>query len=59
MSIAANPDSALVDIGGVDLSPYVATLGVPSYITNTRDILAHVQAQRLARRRVKSARGGR
>jgi hypothetical protein len=58
-SIAANPDSALVDIEGFDLYLYADVLGVLGDIRDdNRTILARVQAQRSARRRVKSARGG-
>jgi hypothetical protein len=57
--IAGNPDIALVDLEGVDLSPYVDVLGVSDELQDNRAILAHVQAQRIAQQRVKSARGGR
>jgi hypothetical protein len=57
-SIAANPDIALVDLHGVDLSPYVDVLGVSDELRGNRVILAHVQAQRIAQHRVKSAKGG-
>jgi hypothetical protein len=57
-SIAANPDIALIDLQGVDLSPYVDVLGVPDKLQGNRAILAHVQAQRIAQQRVKSAKGG-
>jgi hypothetical protein len=57
-SIAANPDIALVDLEGVDLSPYVDMLGVSDELHGNRAILAHVQAQRIAQQRVKSAKGG-
>jgi hypothetical protein len=57
-SIAANPDIALVDLEGVDLSPYVDVLGVSGKLCGNRAILAHVQAQRIAQQRVKSAKGG-
>jgi hypothetical protein len=57
-SIAANPDIALIDLQGVDLSPYVDVLGVPDELRDNRAILAHVQAQRIAQQRVKSAKGG-
>jgi hypothetical protein len=57
-SIAANPDIALVDLEGVDLSPYVDVLGVSDKLRGNRAILAHVQAQRIAQQRVKSAKGG-
>jgi hypothetical protein len=57
-SIASNPDIALVDIEGVDLSPFVDVLGVPDGIRGTREILAYVRAKRIAHRQVKSARGG-
>jgi hypothetical protein len=53
-----NPDIALVDLQGVDLSPYVDVLGVTDELQVNRAILAHVQAQRIAQRRVKSAKGG-
>jgi hypothetical protein len=49
-SIAANPDIALVDLQGFDLSPYVDVLGVSDKHRDNDIILAH--------RRVKSARGG-
>jgi hypothetical protein len=51
-SIASNPESALVNIYGVNL------FGMSGEIRGNRAILSHVQAQQLARRRVKSARGG-
>jgi hypothetical protein len=57
-SIAANPDIALVDLEGVDLYPYVDVLGVSDERQDNRAILAHVQAQRIAQQRVKSAKGG-
>jgi hypothetical protein len=57
-SIAANPDIALVDLKGVDLSPYVDVLGVSDELRDNRAILAHVQVQRIAQQRVKSAKGG-
>jgi hypothetical protein len=57
-SIAANPDIALVDLQGVDLSPHVDVLGVSDELRDNRAILAHVQAQRIAQQRVKSAKGG-
>jgi hypothetical protein len=57
-SIAANSDIALVDLQGVDLSPYVDVLGVSGELRGNRAILAHVQAQRIAQQRVKSAKGG-
>jgi hypothetical protein len=57
-SIAANLDIALVDLQGVDLSPYVDLLGVSDELRGNRAILAHVQAQRIAQQRVKSAKGG-
>jgi hypothetical protein len=57
-SIAANPDIALIDLQGVDLSPYVDVLGVSDELRDNRAILAHVQAQRIAQQRVKSAKGG-
>jgi hypothetical protein len=57
-SIAANSDIALVDLQGVDLSPYVDVLGVSDEFWDNRAILAHVQAQRIAHQRVKSAKGG-
>jgi hypothetical protein len=57
-SISANPDIALVDLEGVDLSPYVDMLGVSDELQDNREILAHVQAQRIAQQRVKSAKGG-
>jgi hypothetical protein len=57
-SIAANPDIALFNLQGVDLSPYVDVLGVPDELQDNREILAHVQAQRIAQQRVKSANGG-
>jgi hypothetical protein len=57
-SIAANPDIALVDLQGVDLSPYVDVHGVSDELQDNRAILAHVQAQRIAQQRVKSAKGG-
>jgi hypothetical protein len=57
-SIAANPDIALIDLQGVDLSPYVDVLGVSDELQDNRAILAHVQAQRSAQQRVKSAKGG-
>jgi hypothetical protein len=57
-SIAANSDIALVDLQGVDLSPYMDVLGVPNKLRDNRAILAHVQAQRIAHQRVKSAKGG-
>jgi hypothetical protein len=57
-SIAANPDIALVDLEGVDLSPYVDVLGVSDELRGNRAILAHVKGQRIAQQRVKSAKGG-
>jgi hypothetical protein len=57
-SIAANTDAALIDLQGVDLSPYVDVLGVSDKLRDNRAILAHVQAQRIAQQRVKSAKGG-
>jgi hypothetical protein len=57
-SIAANPDIALVDLQGVDLSPYVDVLGVSDELHGNTVILEHVQAQRIAQQRVKSAKGG-
>jgi hypothetical protein len=57
-SIAANPDIALVDLQGVDLSPYVDMVSVSDELKGNRAILAHVQAQRIAQQRVKSAKGG-
>jgi hypothetical protein len=57
-SISANPDIALVDLQGVDLSPYVDVLGVSDELRGNCAILAHVQAQRIAQQRVKSAKGG-
>jgi hypothetical protein len=57
-SIAANPDIALVDLQGVDLSPYVDVLGVSDELHGNCVILEHVQAQRIAQQRVKSAKGG-
>jgi hypothetical protein len=57
-SIESNPDITLVDIEGVDLSPFVDMLGVPDEIRGTREILAYVRAKRIAHRQVKSARGG-
>jgi hypothetical protein len=57
-SIATNPDIALVDLDGVDISPYVDVLGVSDELRDNRAILAHVQAQRIAQHRVKSAKGG-
>jgi hypothetical protein len=57
-SIAANSDIALVYLQGVDLSPYVDVLGVSDELRDNRAILAHVQAQRIAQQRVKSAKGG-
>jgi hypothetical protein len=57
-AIAANPDIALVDLQGVDLSPYVDVLGVSNALRGNHAILAHVQAQRLTQQRVKSAKGG-
>jgi hypothetical protein len=57
-SIAANLDIALVDLHGVHLSPYVDVLGVSNKPRYNRAILAHVQAQRIAQQRVKSAKGG-
>jgi hypothetical protein len=56
--VAANLDIALVDLQGVDLSPYVDVLGVSDELRGNRAILAHVQAQRIAQQRVKSAKGG-
>jgi hypothetical protein len=41
-SVAANPDSALADLKGVDLSPYVHVLGVPDDLRGNHAILAHV-----------------
>jgi rRNA maturation protein Rpf1 len=52
--IAANPDKALVDLQGVDLSPHVDVLGVSDELRGNCVILEHVQAQRIAQR-VKSA----
>jgi hypothetical protein len=65
-SIAGNPDIALVDREGVDLSPYVDVHGVSDELQDNSAILAHVQAQRIAhvqaqriaQQRVKSAKGG-
>jgi hypothetical protein len=57
-SIARNPDIALVNLEGVDLSPYVDVLGVSGEIQNNRAILECVLAQRIAQQRVKSAKGG-
>jgi hypothetical protein len=57
-SIARNPDIALVDLEGVDLSPYVDVLGVSDELQDNHAILAYVQAQRIAQQRVKSAKGG-
>jgi hypothetical protein len=57
-SIAANPDIALVDLQGVDLSPYVDVLGVSDELHGNFAILKRVQAQRIAQQRVKSAKGG-
>jgi hypothetical protein len=57
-SIAANPDIALVDLLGVDLSPYVDVLGVSDELHGNCTILERVQAQRIAQQRVKSAKGG-
>jgi hypothetical protein len=57
-SIAVNPDIALVDLKGVDLSPYVDVLGVSDELRDNCAILAHVQAQRVAHQGVKSAKGG-
>jgi hypothetical protein len=57
-SVAANPDIALVDLEGADLSPYVDVLGVSDKLRGNRTILAHVQARRIAQQRVKSAKGG-
>jgi hypothetical protein len=53
-----NPDIALVDLRGVDLSPYVDVVGVSDELQDNHAILAHVQAQRIAQQRVKSAKGG-
>jgi hypothetical protein len=47
-SIAANPDIALVNLQGVDLSPCVDVLGVSKKLRGNHAILAHVQAQRIA-----------
>jgi hypothetical protein len=57
-SIAASLDIALVDLQGVDLSPYVDVLAVSGELRGNRAILAHVQTQRIAQQRVKSAKGG-
>jgi hypothetical protein len=57
-SIAANPDIALVDLQGVDLSPCVDVLGVSDELRDNYAILAHIQVQRLAQQRVKPAKGG-
>jgi hypothetical protein len=57
-TIAANPDIALFDLQGVDLSPYLDVLSVSDELQDNRAILAHVQAQRIAQQRVKSAKGG-
>jgi hypothetical protein len=57
-SIATNPDIASVDLQGVDLSPYADVLGVSDELYDNRAILAHIQAQRIALQRVKSAKGG-
>jgi hypothetical protein len=57
-SIAANPDIALADLKGVDLSPYMDVLGVSDELQDNSAILAQVQAQRIAQQRVKSAKGG-
>jgi hypothetical protein len=57
-SIAANSDIALVDLQGIDLSPYVDVLGVSDELRDNRAILAYVRAQRIAQQRVKSAKGG-
>jgi hypothetical protein len=57
-SIAATSDITLVDLEGVDLSPYVDVLGVLDKLWDNRAILTHVQAQRIAQQRVKSAKSG-
>jgi hypothetical protein len=57
-SIAGNPDIALVDLQGFQLSPYVDILGVSDELRGNRAILAHVQAQRIVHQGVKSAKGG-
>jgi hypothetical protein len=57
-SIATNPDIALIVFEGVDLSPYVDALGVSDELRGNSAILAHVQEQRIAQQRVKSAKGG-
>jgi hypothetical protein len=57
-SIAANPDSALIDLEGVELSPYVDMLGAPDELRDNHAILALIQVQRIAQRRVKSPRAG-
>jgi hypothetical protein len=56
--LTANPDIALIYLEGVDLSPNVDVLGVSDELWDNRAILAHVQAQRIAQQRVKSAKGG-
>jgi hypothetical protein len=56
--VAANPDIALVALQGVDLSAYVDVLGLSDELHDNCTILEHVQAQRIARQRVKSAKGG-
>jgi hypothetical protein len=57
-SIAANPEISLVDLEGVDLSPYVDLLGMSDELQGNRAILAHVQVRRIPQLRVKSAKGG-
>jgi hypothetical protein len=52
VSIAANPDTALVDLDGVDLSPYVDVLRVSDELHRNCAILERVQAQRIAQQRV-------
>jgi hypothetical protein len=58
VSIAANPDITLVDLEGVDLSPYADVLGVPGELRGNSAILAQVQAQRIVQQQVQSAKGG-
>jgi hypothetical protein len=57
-AISANQHSALINLQGVDLSLFADVLDVSDGFRNNSAILAHVKAQRIARQRVKSARGG-
>jgi hypothetical protein len=52
--IAVNTDIALVDLQGVDLSPYVDVLSVSDEPCNPRP----VRAKRIVQQQVKPAKGG-